>query len=75
MFYYLQLVHATHTSVVQVHTSTLSPDLRYTTLSVTMTTTAYEIIHLLVERYAVNEEDKDPRQFLLKEVNCELFQI
>jgi len=58
--------------ILRVYTSDLHPDVLYKTITVTPKTTALEALQCLLNKYAVDEDDKDPRKFYLTEVSSEV---
>jgi len=56
-----------------VYASDLHPDILYKTITVTPKTTALEALQWLLNKYAVDEDDKDTNKFYLAEVSVWLF--
>lgn len=54
---------------LRVYASDLHPDILYKTITVTVATTAVEALQLLLNKYAVDEDDKDHNRFNLAEVS------
>ena len=54
---------------LRVYASDLHPDILYKTITITTTTTAVEALQLLLNKYAVDEDDKDHSRFNLAEVS------
>jgi len=57
--------------ILRVYASDLHPDILYKTITVNAKTTAREAMQWLLNKYAVDEDDKDPCKFYLAEVSRE----
>lgn len=53
---------------LRVYASDLHPDILYKTITIAVATTAVEALQLLLNKYAVDEDDKDHSRFNLAEV-------
>ena len=56
--------------LIRVVATILHPEIFYKTLPITPTTSAYDVIAALVEKYAIAMEDQNPDVFYLMEVSC-----
>ena len=54
---------------LRVYASDLHPDILYKTITITAATTAVDALQLLLEKYAVDKEDRDHSRFNLAEVS------
>lgn len=54
---------------IRVYASDLYPEILYKTITVTATTTAIEALQFFLNKYAVDEGDKDHSKFNLAEVS------
>lgn len=54
---------------LRVYASDLHRDILYKTITITAATTAVEALQLLLKKYAVDPDDRDPSRFHLAEVS------